>query len=61
MLFRSKVKDFLKNRDAYAYDTDNPSNPYRYLPPPRRNPAAQPAAGESPGVKQKTAPTLPPG
>ena len=56
-----KVKDFLKNRDAYAYDTDNPSNPYRYLPPPRRQPSS-PAAGEdSPGVKSKPAPTLPPG
>ena len=30
------VKRFLKNRDAYAYDTDNPSNPYRYLQPPSR-------------------------
>jgi S1-C subfamily serine protease len=30
------VKRFLQNRDAYAYDTDNPSNPYRYLQPPSR-------------------------
>jgi serine protease Do len=30
------VKRFLRNRDAYAYDTDNPSNPYRYLEPPSR-------------------------
>jgi serine protease Do len=30
------VKYFLKYRDAYAYDNDNPSNPYRYLPPPSR-------------------------
>ena len=30
------VKDFLKHRDAYAYDTENPSNPFRYLPPPSR-------------------------
>jgi serine protease Do len=30
------VRRFLKNRDAYAYDTDNPSNPYRYLQPPNR-------------------------
>jgi serine protease Do len=40
-----KVKDFLKNRDAYAYDTDNPSNPYRYLQPPSR--LKQPGATES--------------
>ena len=28
------VKYFLRHRDAYAYDNDNPSNPYRYLEPP---------------------------
>jgi serine protease Do len=44
-----KVKDFLKNRDAYAYDTDNPSNPYRYLQPPSR--LKQPAAADS-GAKE---------
>lgn len=27
---------FLRHRDAYAYDTDNPANPYRYLEPPKR-------------------------
>lgn len=31
-----QVVFFLKNRDAYAYDNDNPSNPYRYLEPPKR-------------------------
>ena len=31
-----QVKFFLTHRDAYAYDADNPSNAYRYLPPPRR-------------------------
>lgn len=30
------VKFFLRHRDAYAYDNDNPSNPYRYLQPPGR-------------------------
>ncbi|MGV3772160.1 MAG: S1C family serine protease [Verrucomicrobiales bacterium] len=30
------VKFFLEHRDAYAYDNDNPSNPYRYLQPPSR-------------------------
>jgi serine protease Do len=30
------VKSFLHHRDAYAYDTDNPSSPYRYLEPPNR-------------------------
>ena len=26
---------FLEHRDAFAYSNDNPSNPYRYLEPPR--------------------------
>jgi serine protease Do len=30
------VTYFLKHRDSYAYDNDNPSNPYRYLAPPSR-------------------------
>ncbi len=30
------LKFFLHNRDAFAYDNDNPSNPYRYLEPPSR-------------------------
>jgi len=30
------VKFFLDHRISYAYDNDNPSNPYRYLEPPRR-------------------------
>jgi serine protease Do len=28
------VKSFLDHRDAFAYSTDNPNNPYRYLNPP---------------------------
>lgn len=30
------VRFFLDHRDAYAYASDNPSNPYRYLEPPGR-------------------------
>ena len=30
------VKYFLLHRDSFAYDNDNPSNPYRYLEPPSR-------------------------
>ncbi len=30
------VIDFLKNRDAYAYDQDNPNSGYQYLDPPAR-------------------------
>ncbi|MBI5801467.1 MAG: trypsin-like peptidase domain-containing protein [Verrucomicrobia bacterium] len=31
-----QVKFFLHHRDAYSYDADNPSNAFRYLPPPTR-------------------------
>jgi serine protease Do len=37
------VKFFLDHRDAFAYSTDNPSNPYHYLQPPSH--ISQPAAG----------------
>jgi serine protease Do len=39
----SAVKYFLNHRDAYAYDSSNPSNAYRYLEPPSRmkEPAAK--------------------
>ena len=30
------VKDFLRNREAFAFDKDNPNTGFRYLPPPRR-------------------------
>jgi len=30
------VKDFLKYREAYAYDKDNPNAGYQYLEPPRK-------------------------
>lgn len=33
-----RVKEFLQNREAYAYDVANPNSPYRYLPPPTRKP-----------------------
>jgi serine protease Do len=32
------VKHFLDNRDAFAFDRDNPNNGRKYLPPPRRTP-----------------------
>jgi serine protease Do len=31
-----ELRFFLRNRDAFAYDNDNPSNPFRYLAPPSR-------------------------
>jgi serine protease Do len=38
------VKSFLDHRDAFAYSTDNPNNPYRYLQPPSRTKAKTPEA-----------------
>lgn len=39
------VKRFLKYRDAFAYDNDNPSNAYRYLDPPSRLKKADAGSG----------------
>jgi serine protease Do len=36
------VKFFLNHRDAFAYDNDNPTSPYRYLEPPTRLSKATP-------------------
>ena len=35
------LKFFLDNRDAFAYDNDNPNNAFRYLEPPSRTRAAK--------------------
>ncbi len=40
----SYVKDFLKHRDVFSYDKDNPNTGYRYLNPPGRKTAAPPVA-----------------
>jgi serine protease Do len=52
------VKDFLRHRDAFAFDKDNPNTGYRYLDPPRRR-RAEPApsarlagATETDGLKK---------
>jgi serine protease Do len=36
------VKDFLRNREAFSYDKENPNTGYRYLDPPRRLRAGSP-------------------
>ena len=46
------VKDFLRNREAFSFDKDNPNTGNRYLDPPRRlKPGSPPArtAAASPG------------
>ena len=42
------VKYFLNHRDSYAYDSDNPSNAYRYLEPPSRLRKSKNEAGPEP-------------
>jgi serine protease Do len=61
----SYVVDFLKNRDAYSYDQDNPNSGYKYLEAPRRlNPeppmflTGKPAADPPPGSAQPSATIL---
>jgi len=39
-----RVKWFLRNRQAFAYDKDNPNTGYRYLVPPRKRKAASKGA-----------------
>jgi len=39
----SYVKDFLRNREAFAFDKENPNTGYRYMDPPRRLRSGSPA------------------
>jgi serine protease Do len=39
------VKDFLRNRGAFAFDKDNPNTGYHYLDPPRRLRSGAPPGG----------------
>ena len=41
------LRHFLNHRDAFAYDNDNPANPYRYLEPPSRLKSAPANVGDS--------------
>jgi serine protease Do len=42
------LKHFLRNRDAFAFDSTNPNTGYHYLEPPRRkNPAAPPKSSDA--------------
>jgi serine protease Do len=38
----SYVKEFVRHREAFAYDKANPNSGYRYVDPPRRQIASQP-------------------
>jgi serine protease Do len=44
------VKDFIRNREAFAFDKDNPNSGYNYeKPPPRRNFDAPPQLNDATG------------
>jgi serine protease Do len=53
-----EVRNLLRHRDAYAYDNDNPSNPFRYLPPPRRLTAGDVRPDRTGSGSPSTAPSL---
>ncbi|MEM8883825.1 MAG: trypsin-like peptidase domain-containing protein [Planctomycetota bacterium] len=42
-----RLVSFLKDRDGFAYDKDNPNSGYRYLPPPPKKKATPEAAKKS--------------
>jgi serine protease Do len=44
------VQHFLDNRDAFAFDRDNPNNGRRYLPPPRKGEAQK---GDAPKTEKQ--------
>ncbi|MBI1852599.1 MAG: trypsin-like peptidase domain-containing protein, partial [Planctomycetes bacterium] len=54
----AQVKAFIRNRDAFAFDKDNPNTGYRYLAPPRKgserkvvSPSESPSANADPNAK----------
>jgi serine protease Do len=50
------VKDFLRNREAFSFDKNNPNTGYHYIDPPRRlragRPPGAPAVSKSQGSSQ---------
>jgi serine protease Do len=47
------VKDFVRNREAFSYDKENPNTGYRYLDPPRRLRAGRPPWKDGPAGDAK--------
>jgi serine protease Do len=41
------VKHFVVNRDAFAFDRDNPNSGHRYMPPPRKGKTEEAAGSDS--------------
>ncbi len=53
------VKHFINNRDAFAYDEDNPNSGYRYLQPAARADKSNPPASKLPALEDVAAGTQP--
>ncbi len=51
------VKDFLRNREAFAFDKDNPNTGHRYLDAPRRHKAGSPISRASSLKAEASRPT----
>ena len=47
------VKRFIQNRDAFAYDEDNPNSGYRYLQPNGRGNKEKPPPGKLPSLDEQ--------
>ncbi len=50
------VKDFLRNREAFSFDKDNPNTGHRYLDPPRRVKPGTPPGRSASAAKSASAP-----
>ena len=53
------LKFFLRNRDVFAYDKDNPNTGYHYLPPPRKSDSKKEKPEDKAGEANQGKGTLP--
>jgi serine protease Do len=53
------VKDFLRNREAFSFDKENPNTGYRYLDPPRRLRPGRPQLAQPGLTKEKVSASVP--
>jgi len=56
----NSVKDFLRNREAFSFDKENPNTGYRYLDPPRRLRPGRPPEAHPTSAKEKESASLDP-
>jgi serine protease Do len=53
------VKDFLRNREAFSFDKENPNTGYRYLDPPRRLRGGRPPLERTASSREKVSASAP--